>query len=62
MSHYMTSEQSSRYQANTQTFNMLGAGSVPAKTKCYACGKHKTTVSGKTTAKGRFLCHACKRV
>mgnify|MGYP001298319319 CR=1 FL=1 len=60
MSHYMTDTEAAVYSAKTANLNMVGAGLVLSKTKCFACGKHKTTASGKTTKHGNFLCHSCK--
>lgn len=55
----MTDTEASVYSSKTQELNMVGAGLVPSKAECFACGKRKTTQTGKVTAKGRFLCHSC---
>ena len=60
MSHYMTDREASIYQSKTADLTMVGAGLVPKKTKCYACGHHRTTITGKVTHKGNFLCNGCK--
>ena len=61
MSHYMTEVEIDVYHSKNAELNMVGAGLVPSKTKCFACGKHKTTQTGKVTKFGNFLCHSCKK-
>ncbi len=40
--------------------SMIGATSVPSKTKCVCCKEQRTTKTGYYTAKG-FVCNFCGR-